>query len=79
MAFKFESCLSCQVCFYNREKQSSICSVCDGENMLIPISEDEISEMDLALKNENTKLRYYMDLCPTLKNSIDNCELTIDN
>jgi len=66
MAFKFETCLACEICFYNHEDNCTMCKLCDGENMFQPIKQDEIDRLELALKTEDSKLRYYTDLNPVL-------------
>lgn len=66
MKLKFESCLSCEICFYNRENECTMCKICDGENNYRPITQSEIDEIDLALRTENSKMRYYLDLNPKL-------------
>ena len=76
---KFESCVSCWVCFYHHDNSCTLCENCNGEDAFVPITEHEIQEMDLALKTEDSKLRYYLDLNPVLTKSIDNSELTIVN
>ena len=62
MALKFDSCVSCQVCFWNAENSSSLCERCNGEDAFIPIEQDDIDNMKLALKTENSKVRFYLDL-----------------
>jgi len=79
MAFKFNCCLTCRMCFYNIEESCTICKICEAGSMYEAVSDEEIETLDLAMKTEDSKMRYYMDLNSTLKNSIDNCELTIDN
>ena len=63
---KYDDCVACQVCFYNRENESTMCKICDGDNMFIPISDAEAQEINLALQTENSKMRYYLDLNPVL-------------
>ena len=74
--YKFESCLACQVCLYNRNNESTLCANCNGKNMLVPITESEIQELNLALLNANSQLRYYLDINPKLRgrNEYENSE-----
>jgi len=74
---KFESCVSCEICFYNRENECSLCRICNGENMFQPITQSEIDTIDLALRNENSQMRYYLDLNPALtRGKYENIENT---
>ena len=44
--------------------------------MLVPITENEIEELNLALLNANSQLRYYLDINPKLRgrNEYENSE-----
>jgi hypothetical protein len=39
-----------------------MCKLCDGENNFQPLNQAEIDEVDLALRNEKSRMRYYLDL-----------------
>ena len=43
-----------------------MCKLCDGETNYQMIDQSEIDEIDLALRTEDSKMRYYLDLNPVL-------------
>ena len=72
--YKYESCLSCEICFYNHENNCTMCKLCDGETNYQMIDQSEIDEIDLALRTEDSKMRYYLDLNPVLSRVNENQE-----
>jgi len=59
---KYQGCLLCLVALYDWNGQSSLCPICDGEDMLIPITHDVLAELKAAYADDASKLRYFTNL-----------------
>jgi len=45
MKIKYESCYSCLVFACGFERKSTLCKICDGDDMFIPITKQDIAEL----------------------------------
>lgn len=61
-SLRFACCVSCVVCFFNRQVESTLCKLCQNGSMWIPIPATEIAVLGEAIGDEKKLMEYYTRL-----------------